>query len=221
MRMPAPRRLLALALLALAPAAPSSEPDPFAADDDIERLRAVNEGELVFLPDMPPALLTHSELLISPQSLDDGWVHMAQCQEGLDAVDAVEIRYDYAALRGLRIRRHTGVGEAWVEGQTVQLRAVRQGARVCVAAEVKVLRRLGEARFTLRSGPYHRRFLDGYFPMELRLAVRYPSDRLVWKAVQPPPQRGLTARAQPGAVDLRARFVGRLTLQLLFERPGD
>lgn len=213
------RTVLALALLGAAVAA--AEPDPFLADEDIERLRAVNEGELVFLPDMPPALVTRSELHIAPHSLDDGWVRMTQCQAGLDAVEAVEIHYDYAALRDLQIRGHEGVREARVEGQTVQLRGVRAGARVCVGAEVRILQRLEDGRYAIRSGPYHRRFLDGYFPMELRLLIRYPAARLAWTGLEPPPQGGLEAAALPGAVDIRARFVGRLTLELLFEEAGE
>lgn len=213
------RTVLALALLGAAVAA--AEPDPFLADEDIERLRAVNEGELVFLPDVPPALVTRSELHIAPHSLDDGWVRMTQCQAGLDAVEAVEIRYDYAALRDLQIRGHEGVREARVEGQTVQLRGVRAGARVCVGAAVRILQRLDDGRYAIRSGPYHRRFLDGYFPMELRLLIRYPAARLAWTGLEPPPQGGLEATALPGAVDIRARFVGRLTLELLFEEAGE
>lgn len=218
---PLPRAVLAFALLGGAPAAAATEPGPFVADEDIERLREVNEGELAFLPDMPPALVTRSELHIAPQSLDDGWVRMAQCQAGLDAVEAVEIRYDYAALRDLHIRVREGMREAWVEGQTVQLRGVRAGAHVCVGADVRILHRLEDGRYAIRSGPYHRRFLDGYFPMELQLLIRYPAERLAWTGLEPPPQRGLEVSARTGAVDIRARFVGRLTLELRFEEAGE
>lgn len=213
--------LLAVTLLGGTSAAAASGADPFVADEDIERLRAVNEGELVFLPDMPPALLTRSELHIAPHSLDDGWVRMTQCQAGLDAVEAVEIRYDYAALRDLRIREHAGVREAWVEGQTVQLRGVQAGAHVCAGAEVRILQHLDDGRYALRSGPYHRRFLDGYFPMELRLLIRYPAERLAWEGLAPPPQPGLEVSARHGSVDIHARFTGRLMLELRFEASGE
>lgn len=185
---------------------------------DLERLRAVNSGELEFLtgPAATNALHTEMHLILSAQSLADGWVDMRQCQSRLDAMASSEIVYRYSALRDLRVTRANGIESAWVEDQSVQLRGVRAGAEVCVAAQVKILRRLENGHYRLRSGPYHRRFFDGYFPMRLSLEVRYPAGRLEWRQAAPAPQPGFAVRDTPGRIAIETHFSGMLTVELDF-----
>jgi hypothetical protein len=184
---------------------------------DEARLRAVNTGDLQFLPDhAESALQTRSELHISAGSLEDGWVGLVQCQYGLDAVGVAEILYDYRGLRGLDITEQAGIDAARVEGKSVQLRGVQADAHICVRAQVRILRADGAGGLRIDSGPYHRRYLDGYFPLHLVLKVTYPAGLLRWEGVEPSPRPGLQVVAETGAVSIDTRFAGKLTLGLRF-----
>lgn len=217
---------LALALLtALVPADEDIEPlheAEMQEQADLDRLRAVNSGDLEFLPGPATTreLQTQMVLTLGETSLRDGWVDMRQCQNGLDGMQQTEIVYRYAGMRALRVMRSRGIEQAWVEGQRVQLRAVEPGAEVCVAAEVNVLRPLGDGRYRIISGPYHRRFFDGYFPMQLGLEVRFPAMLLEWRRGTPPQQPGYALRSEPGRVVIDTRFTGMLTIELDFAQPG-
>lgn len=189
---------------------------------DLERLRAVNTGDLEFLtvPAATQELHTRMVLTLSETSLRDGWVDMQQCQSGLDGMQLTEIVYRYAGMRALRVLHSGGIAQAWVEGQSVQLRAVEPGAEVCVAAEVNILRPLGDGRYRITSGPYHRRFFDGYFPMRLSLEVRFPVKVLEWRHGTPAPQPGYALHSESGRVAIDTRFTGMLTIELDFAQPG-
>lgn len=189
---------------------------------DLERLRAVNAGELVFIPEpaTTPELHTQMVLVIGDTSLRDGWMEMRQCQSGLDGMQATEIVYRYAGMRALRVVRSSGIDQARVEGQSVQLRGVERGAEICVAAEVRILREVGAGRYRIVSGPYHRRFFDGYFPMRLSLEVEHPAALLRWQGVSPEAQPGYAVSVEPGRVAIDTRFTGMLTIELDFAQSG-
>jgi hypothetical protein len=213
--------LLPVAVLLLADLPVLRADDGFAQfEADEARLRAVNTGELAFISGSDAKmLLTRSELRISAASLDDGWVTLVQCQHGLDAVSVTEIVYNYTGLRGLEITEQSGIDTARVEGKSVQLRGVQAGAHVCVRGEVRVLRADGRGGWRIDSGPYHRRYLDGYFPLHLVLKVVYPAELLRWDGLQPPAQAGLQLATDAGALTIDTRFTGMLTLHLHFKRP--
>lgn len=196
--------------------AESEDLDAWFEDDWEERLRAVNEGELEFLETPPDrrALTTKNRLELTPQSLTSGWVVLAQCQLDLDPLPAVEIVYRYEGMRGLRIASSRGIGSAWVEGNTVQLADVSPGAEICIRAEVRILTATPDGGFEIRSGPFHRRFLDGYYPVHLEYIVAYPADLLMIESVTPSPQPGLSVSRRPGIFSIDVWFEGKLTLVL-------
>jgi hypothetical protein len=66
------------------------------------------------------------------------------------------------------------------------------------------------------NGPYHRKFLDGYYPLRLTLTVRYPTDLLAYQDMQPPPQPGLTLRQAGQALTVEAWFEGMLNTEIRF-----
>lgn len=213
----------------MALAMPNCMPPAFATDDpmleaeqreqaDLERLREVNTGELNFLtePAATDELHTRMTLTLSAQSLADGWVDMRQCQGGLDAMAMSEIVYRYSAMRDLRVTRTSRIESAWVEDQSVQLRGVQADAEICVAAQVQILRQLEHGRYRIGSGPYHRRFFDGYFPLRLSLDVRYPVDLLEWQRATPAAQPGFAVQSSPGQITIETRFTGMLTVELDF-----
>jgi hypothetical protein len=192
-----------------------------APDLSLESADAVNEGPLHFL-ETPPAQPIHhhqNHIRIETASLASGWVGLSQCHDHLDAVPRAEITFREGLVRDLKIDLASGIGQAWVEGASVQLQQVAPGARLCLSAQTRALRDSGNGYFNLANGPYMRRFLDGYYPMRVTLDVDYPPQSLRQIDVSPPAQPGLTLVEQPGTIRLDAVFEGELNLLIQFEQP--
>lgn len=218
--------LPAVTLLALLAATPVLADEPMTVeelqrwfeDDSEARALAVNEGELVFLAEPPDKRVPHSHntLTISAASMDSGWVGLTQCYDGLDPVAEMQVVYRYKQMRGLAVASTENIGRAWVEGDSVQLADVQHHARLCITAEIRVFHQNPDGSFSLVNGPYHRRFLDGYFPLHVTLAVRYPAARLRFVAMQPVPQPGLTLRQDAGRLTVDTWFEGMLNTEIRF-----
>lgn len=181
------------------------------------RARAVNEGELAFLPREPAADAARMEkrLDLAWESLDDGWAPMHQCHHNLDPAAAVQIVYNDERTRDIRITRRDGVGRAEVDGPSVQMRDIERGASLCVAAQVlAILPHPDKAGYVVDNGPFMRRFLDGYYPMQVRLEVRWPEGMLAFEESSPPAQPGLAIESNDQGVTLDAYFEGRLESRL-------
>ncbi len=218
-----PAELLNLLLaLSLSFAACATEaPDESWLEDDSElRALEVNEGELEFIPPPQGKPVLHAATLldISAASLQTGWVRMHQCYRHLDAIARTEVVYGYAQMKSLRIERLQNIGSARVSGKSVQLEEVSANAELCVSAEILVLRRRG-AEYEISHGPYHRRFLDGYYPYHVSLDVYFPADLLAFASVTPVPQPHFVVKQRPGHVNIDSWFEGLLTIQLRFREP--
>lgn len=186
-----------------------------------EPAHAVNEGELTFLaspPDQQP-LETQNWLTLGIDSLESGWVKLHQCQGNLGPVPDVEIVYRYHGLRNLQVFSVAGMESAVVENSSLQMKNVQRDAEVCVTAEVQVLKPVGAGRYQLTSGPFYRRFLDGYYPIRLDYRLRYPPGRLTLEAVTPAVQNGFRVTRQPGELRINALFEGKLTIDVRFSTP--
>ncbi|WP_333841102.1 hypothetical protein [Pelomicrobium sp.] len=178
----------------------------------------VNEGTLRFL-EAPPRKAVHhhhNDVVITDQSLDDGWTRLHQCHENLDQVSALEIVFNPDRIRNLQVESFHGVQRAWVEGASVQLRQVGPGARVCLKAEGRALRDNGDGTFSLASGPFMRKFLDGYYPMRVSMTVRVLTSQIRFLQIDPPPQKGFRVTERPGEVSFDTWFEGRLTTEIRF-----
>lgn len=205
--------LCALCLLA---GAARAERDP-----DFESAADVNEGVLHFLA-TPPAKAVHhhhNRIRIDPDSLRTGWVSLAQCHDHLDPVAAAQITFRDGFVRDLKVDSFSGIEQAWVEGASVQLKNVAPGARLCLSAHTRALRDTGGGYYILFSGPYLRKFLDGYYPMRVTLEIRYPVRSLSLVDVSPPAQPGLSLVVQPGTIRIDALFEGELQTHIQFEKP--
>lgn len=193
-------------------------------EDTLAGVVQVNEGELVFLSPSPESGTLHSinTITVTRASLDDGWVQLVQCYEGLDAVPAAEVIYQYRNLRRLRIHSKTRIGQAVTSGQTVQLTDVRQGATLCIRADVQILYPQADGRFLLRNGPFHRRFLDGYFPLHVSMDVQFPAKLLHFVDTSPQSQPGFAVDVTGQHVYIDTWFAGTLTVEVEFSRwqPG-
>ncbi|MEA2079250.1 MAG: hypothetical protein U9P00_05220 [Pseudomonadota bacterium] len=178
----------------------------------------VREGELVFLSPPPENKTLHSinTITVTRTSLDDGWVQLRQCYEGLDAVPAAEVDYQYKKLRRLRIDSKTNIGQVASREQTVQLTDVQHGATLCIRAEAQILYPQADGRFLLRNGPFHRRFLDGYFPLHVSMDVQFPSTLLHYIDVSPEAQSGFEVDVKDEHVYIDSWFAGMLSIEVHF-----
>lgn len=190
-------------------------------DLTFESAADVSEGDLLFLPAPPGKPIHHHQntLRIDEDSLRSGWVSLSQCHDHLDAVPRAQITFRDGFVRDLKVSSFSRIEDAWIEGTTVQLRNVKSAARLCLSAQTRALRHAGNGYYNLYSGPYMRKFLDGYYPMRLTLEIQYPANLLNLIDIDPPAQPGLSHEKSPGAIRLDAVFEGVLQTLIQFETP--
>lgn len=208
-------------VLIIAPAwGATPEEEAWFADDAELRAAAVNEGTLAFLPQPPQTAVHHhhNELRVRASSLQDGWVGMRQCHEQIDPVPRAQIVYNPERIRGLTLLSQTGVGRAWVDGASVQLEDIVRGATLCVEAETRALVANGDGSFSLRNGPFMRRFLDGYYPMRVSVDIEIPREVLRFAEIQPAQQPGFRVWESAGGIHFDAWFEGELRTEIRFSR---
>lgn len=219
----APVLLLTLALAplsALSDAGKEEWPDWADEPDLMDQVAAVSEGELRFLP-AAAADGKHAHLnriRITEQSLDEGWVVLEQCHENIDAVPAAQILFRDGGIRHLSIESSRNIRRAWVEGHSVQLEGVGPDASLCLRAQSRALQHLGDGVYRLRNGPYMRRFLDGYYPMRVRLDIQYPAELVQVFGQSPGVQPGFSVKDEGASLSVDTRFEGRLVTCFYFCR---
>jgi len=191
----------------------------FDSDDEISTDH-ISEGELRFLekPPLKPSLHSINRISISEDSLSTGWVLLEQCYENLDPVPITEIVYQYKSMRSLRITSKENIDSATIDQQTVHLESVTKNAKLCIKAEVRILNRLSNLNYSLMNGPYHRKFLHGYYPYHLTLQINYPSSILEVSSISPMHQKGLAIKKELNMLHIESHFEGKLTIQLLFRK---
>ncbi len=187
--------------------------------DDSAQALEVNEGELVFIgPEKAgDALHAATEIELDSDSRRSGWVDLSQCYRNLDPISKTEITWAYREMSGLRVIRSDNIGAVEVGRQNLLLHDVQQGASVCVAARVRILRSLANGNFRLQQGPYHRRFLDGYYPYRVSLELRFARAGLRLLRIEPPAQPGFSVVPTADGIEIDARFEGILTITAEFE----
>jgi hypothetical protein len=187
------------------------------AQDEFEILD-INEGVLRFLTE-PPTQAPHvqsTHVVINKDSLKSGWIGVKQCHHQLAPVSAMQVVFRRGRVRNLQILQADNIGRAWVEGPSVQLTDVEKNAILCILSENRALRRNSlDGSYEWHGGPYMRRFLDGFFPMHVKLAIDYPSSHLKLQSIEPSALK-LKAVTQPGHVRMDALFEGRLDVTLRF-----
>jgi len=180
----------------------------------------VNEGELVFLVRQPSRPVHHhqNQLTINAASLRDGWVQLNQCHEHLDRVPAAQITYNKERIRDLQIVTSGNIEQSWVEDKSVQLRNIQENAHLCVRAWTRALRANGDGSYSLRNGPFMRRFLDGYYPMRVSMQIEFASSGLHLVAMKPQRQQGFEVTEREGYLAFDAWFEGSLKTEFLFRQ---
>lgn len=190
---------------------------PVLAADEFDLLD-INEGELRFL-ERPPEKSPHlhsTHVFISEESLKTGWVTAKQCHYNLDQVSALQVVFNPRRVRRIDILQVENIERAWVEGASVQVTNIGKNAVLCILSEnFAIKHNAADGTYEWHGGPYMRRFLDGYFPMQVKLAIDYPPDRVRLESIDPGTLRFKTV-AQPGLIRLDALFEGRLDIAIRF-----
>ncbi len=190
-------RLFPVLFFLLVFSAPQAEATPSADElekwfmsDEVEPPTQSSDSHLTFIasPTDKPALHSINKITISPQSIKTGWVDLMQCYENLDPVPEMEVVYNYKNMRNLKIIKSKNIEQAFIKGQSVQLENVQKNAQLCVSTEVRIFYKNKDGSFKLMNGPFHRQFLDSYFPFHLTLKVHYPSTQLKFINSKPKPQ---------------------------------
>jgi hypothetical protein len=208
-------------LLAWSGPVPATDDDWPAWADEEARLRQaiarVNDGELSFL-EQPPGSRIHrhaARVRISYGSLEDGWVIMEQCHQGIDRVPVAQILFREGSTRAIEVLSSRNIGAAYSEDNSVQLRAVADDAEICVRAETRALYPIDNGVFELRNGPFMRRFLDGYYPLQLELSIEFPPG-IELADHTPETQPGFAVALSPGLIEVDSLFEGQLRTQFRF-----
>jgi len=179
---------------------------------------AINEGELTFLDKPPetPVHHHHNTIIVLKSSIETGWVKLLQCHDNLDIFPRLQIVYNKYKIRDLRITQQKNIGEARVEGHTVQLTDVNSNARLCVEAESRALIAQNDGTFVLQNGPFMRKFLDGYFPMRVSIDIKLPANLSI-VVIEPVEQKGFRVSKGKQTLHLDAWFEGRLVTRIRFK----
>ncbi len=130
----------------------------------------------------------------------------------------MDVVYRYKNIKQLKITSSGNIGEARVDGQTLQLEDVSSSATICVQAEVQILEKTSQDSFVLSNGPYYRRFLDGYYPYHVTVSISYPAEKLKYTRISPAPQPLFEVIQQPGRLLVDTWFEGVLLIDIKFSR---
>jgi hypothetical protein len=220
-----PLAALLFATSAIAHQMSQHELDDWFNDDSGKAIAAVNEGDLVFLAKPPEKPVHHHENIVTldDEAVATGWVELRQCHENLDRVPATQIVFREGRVRDLRIISYTGIKQAWVEGASIQLRDVGKNARLCLAAKTHAMEMNTDGTYHLHSGPFMRRFLDGYYPMHISMEVILQTHKIQFVDITPASQKGFNVTTTPQFVKFDGWFEGRLETLIRFKpalQPG-
>jgi len=178
----------------------------------------INEGELEFITRPLKEILHHhtTHITITAESMKSGWVSNKQCHSNLQTVPAMEIVFRKGYVRNLEISRRENIGRVWIEDATVQLKEIKKNAVVCITGETLSFKKNGHSgNYIWTGGPYMKKYLDGYFPMKVSIAIDYPSEKLLLEKLYPHAVELKTVKL-PGYIRLSLTFEGILELETHF-----
>ncbi len=207
-----------MALTAAGPISAASndfEDEHWIFSDFDERADAVNEGPLRLLDDNPIADYHHHQNIITllADSHQHGWANLEQCHYNLDAVDALQITFNAKRLRDLSIVSSKMIERVWVEDASVQMEGVGKGASVCLSAQTRVVWPNADGSYSVRNGPYMRQFLDGYYPMQVSLELRYSTQQWQLKSYRP---ANIPWQLTTTGLRMKVHFEGKLRTEIRF-----
>lgn len=163
-----------------------------------------------------------NRLHITATSLETGWVDIEQCHRGLGPMPNGVILFRADKTRGLEITHRSAIDIAETRDDRVIVRNAGANAELCVALEMQILDAVAPGRWTLSNGPFQRRFLDGYYPMQVRIDVDWAGLDLVLTEARPPGAEERIVHRDDGFT-FEARFEGvlRTAFDLEAASPAD
>ncbi len=220
-----PRSLLTLLFLFVltplqADTTPSAnELEKWFMSDELTPPTKSSDSHLTFIPAPTdkPALHSINEITITPQSIKTGWVDLMQCYQHLDPVPEMEVVYNYKTMRKLTIVNSRNIEKAFLKGQSVQLENVQKNAQLCISTEIRIFYKNKDGSLNLMNGPFHRQFLDSFFPFHLTLKVNYPSKQLVFISSKPKSQFGFVVKQSENTLLIESFFTGKLYTEITFK----
>jgi len=186
---------------------------------DPPRYKEVNDAHLVFLTKKPEKQLHHhhNTVTILPDSLSDGWILIKQCHSNIDKVAAAQILFKAGKVKNIKVVSSENIEKTWVEGTSVQMENIKADAELCVQANTHSLQHHADGTYSLRNGPFMRRFLDGYFPLRVSLDLNYTQTDLELIDISPATQNGFAVKKMDGIVKIDTIFEGRLHTEFHFK----
>lgn len=188
----------------------------FNSDDELPTSK-VNDGQLNFLRNKPKEKIFHSEInvTIDQNSIDNGWVSLTQCYNNLDPVPRTAVVYRTYFFKNLKILSSKNIKTSKVSGHKVILNDVSKNASLCIGANARNFYQNEDESFSLVNGPYHRKFLDGYFPYHLNLNIHY-SPLLKFNYSVPKQQSGFKITQLANSLLVDTLFEGKLKTEFRF-----
>lgn len=212
--------LLVMAVNSWAQQTTPEEMQRWLEDEGDSHIDEVNEGQLRFLHSEParPALHSINKMTISGNSIEQGWVELRQCYRHLAAVPRAEVVYKYKQMRNMKLLSYRNIRQARIVGQSVQLRNVGRDAELCIEAEIRNFYQNSDGSFSLVNGPFHRRFLDGFYPYRVSLEIRFPGEHLRFKRSRPTSQTGFVVKRGKNLLVIESLFEGILNTEVIFQK---
>ncbi len=186
--------------------------------DELDPPSKSSDSQLKFIPPVStPTLHSINTINILNSSISNGWVGLAQCYKHLDAVPDMEVTYQYKNMRKLTIKSTQNIERAFIRGNSVQLDNVGKNASLCIQAEVQILYKNIDGTFRLVNGPFHRQFLDSFFPYHLTMNIHYPVSQLEVVSHKPQQQTSFIVNQNPGVISFDTFFTGKLYTEFTFK----
>lgn len=188
----------------------------FNSDDELPTSK-VNDGQLNFIKNNSKKKIFHSEIniTINQNSIDNGWTTLSQCYSNLDPVPRTAVTYRKNLIKNLRVLSSKHIKHAKVSGNKVILKDVSKEASLCIGASARNFYQNEDESFSLVNGPYHRKFLDGYYPYHLNLNIHF-SPKLEFSYSAPKQQSGFQVKQLANSLLVETLFEGRLKTEFRF-----
>ena len=187
------------------------------SEDDIDTSH-INEGKLEFLKASENQNVLHSinNLTIKKSSIDDGWVNLQQCYQHLDAIKSTAISYKYRFMKNLKLISYRNIDNVTIHDQSIELTNIKNNSEICIEAEVRIFYQNPDLSFSLINGPFHRRFLDGFYPYHVTLDITYPDDSLSFTKSTPKQSSLFSIERKKGKLLINTYFEGMLNTEIRF-----
>jgi len=125
------------------------------------------------------------------------------------------VTYRKNLIKNLKVLSSKHIKHAKVSGNKVILKEVAKDASLCIGATARNFYQNEDESFSLVNGPYHRKFLAGYFLYHLNLNINF-SPKLKFSYSAPKQQSGFQIKQLSNSLLVDTLFEGRLKTEFRF-----